>query len=313
MRNTREGETGPGIRPPAASEQRPPLCLASMVQVEFGALTDIGRVRKNNEDQYLVARLGRSLEALMTNVPADAVPARLDEFGYGMIIADGMGGAAAGEVASRLAVSLLVKLVSDTAKWGRRIDETEAEALMERLAEYYSQIHSSLMRRAETEPELSGMGTTLTVAYSFCLDLFVAHVGDSRAYLFRQGQLHKLTHDHTVAQRMVDQGMLPPEALATHRYRHILTNVLGGHSDRVDTEIQHFRLADRDRLLLCTDGLSDMLDDNSITEVLRRIESPGDACRALVDRALAAGGKDNVTVVVAKYSSASPAAGPQKS
>ncbi len=287
------------------------MWLASMVQVEFGALTHVGYVRPNNEDHYLVARLGRSLEPLMTNVPADVLPAHVAEFGYGVLVADGMGGAVAGEVASRMAISLLVNLVADAAKWGRRIDETEADALMERLAEYYSQIHSSLTHRAEIEPELSGMGTTLTVAYSFCSDLFVAHVGDSRAYLFREGRLHRLTHDQTVAQRLVDQGVLPPEALATHRYRHILTDALGGSSPHLNKELQHYRLADHDRLLVCSDGLSDMLSDDSIAEVLQHGDAPNEACRELVDRALAAGGKDNITVVVGKYSFANRADTPR--
>ncbi len=302
MPETDEITIGPGGQAQNDSEERPPMCLASMVQAEFGALTHVGHVRQNNEDHYLVARLGRSLEPLLTNVPAELLPARLDEYGYGVLVADGMGGAVAGEVASRMAVSLLVSLVADTAKWGRRIDGTEAEALMDRLVDYYSRIHSSLTRQAESEPELSGMGTTLTVAYSFCSDLFIAHVGDSRAYLFRGAHLHRLTHDHTVAQQLVDQGVLPPEAVTTHRYRHVLTNVLGGRSNRVDTEIQHFHLADRDRLLICTDGLTDMLDDRRITEILERVGNPAAACRELVGSALSAGGRDNVTVVVGNYS-----------
>jgi len=307
MKDTSEAETNPGLRPLNAPERRPPTSQASNVQVEFGALTHVGYVRKNNEDHYLVARLGRAFEPLMTNVPEDVLPSQMAEYGYGMLVADGMGGTAAGEVASRMAISLLVNLVLDAARWGRRIDDEEAEAMMERVEGYFSQIHSSLARQAESEPELTGMGTTLTVAYSFCSDLFVAHAGDSRAYLFREGRLQKLTRDHTLAQRLVDRGALPAEALATHRFRHVLTNALGGRSSHIETEIEHFHLADCDRLLLCTDGLSDMLDDDSIMEVLRQVDAPGDACRELVDRALAAGGKDNVTVIAAKYSIGSPA------
>ncbi len=308
MENPTDNDTAPHTQPLNTSALRPPLCLASMVKVEFGALTHVGLVRQDNEDHYLVARLGRSLEALMTNLPADVLPDRLAEFGYGLVVADGMGGASGGEVASRIAVIVLANLVAETAKWGRRIDKEEAEALMERVVSHYREIHSALIRRAEAEPALSGMGTTLTIAYSFCSDLFVAHVGDSRAYLFRGGGLHRLTHDQTVAQEMVDRGLLPPEALATHRYRHVLTNVLGGKAGSVDTQIQHYRLADRDRLLLCSDGLSDMVDDKSIAEVLRQTDAPGDACQELVNRALAAGGRDNITVVLAKYSFASTAA-----
>jgi len=302
MSNPSNEDTAVHLRANAGPEDRPPLCLAAMVEADIGALTHVGKVRKNNEDHYLVARLGRSLEPLMTNVPADALPARLAEYGYSMIVADGMGGAAAGEVASRMAVSLLVHLVADTAKWGRRIDNHEAQALMERVIGYYSTIHSTLARQAEVEPDLSGMGTTLTVAYSFCADLFIAHVGDSRAYLFREGHIHRLTRDHTLAQQMAERGQIPPEAAARHRYRNVLTNVIGGRGGHLETEIQHFRLADRDRLLLCSDGLTDMVDDGTIEGVLRRIEGSQAACQELVDLALEAGGKDNITVTLARYS-----------
>jgi PPM family protein phosphatase len=278
------------------------LCLESMVKVDFGAVTHVGKVRKNNEDHYLIVRLGRSLEPLMTNIPAGQLPERLVEYGYGMQIADGMGGAAAGEVASRMAINLLVKLIVDTAKWGRHIDEHEAEALMERIEGYYTAIHSELVRQGEANPALSGMGTTLTLAYSFCSDLFIAHVGDSRAYLFREGRLQQLTHDHTVAQVLADRGDIPQEAVATHRYRHILTSSLGGQKVPVVTELEQFQLADLDRLLLCSDGLTDMVDDNVIQSVLSEIESPQEAAARLLELALDAGGKDNITIVLARYS-----------
>jgi len=303
-------QTDPGSRigALAAFGSQPKLCLESMVKVDFGAVTHAGKVRKNNEDHYLVGRLDRSLEPLMTNMPPGQLPEHLAEYGYGMLVADGMGGAAAGEVASRMAINLLVKLIIDTAKWGRRIDEEEAEALMERIEGYYKAIHSELIRQAELNPDITGMGTTLTVAYSFCSDLFVAHVGDSRAYLFREGQLRQLTHDHTFAQRLADTGDIPQEAVATHRLRHVLTNVLGGHRGPVVTELEQFQLADRDRLLLCSDGLTDMIDDVTIGAVLRDAEPPQQAAEKLLDLALDAGGKDNITIVLARYAFSEPTA-----
>lgn len=276
-------------------------CLASRVEVDVGALSHVGRVRTNNEDHYLVGRLGRSLEPMMTNVPPELLPQRLDEVGYGFLVADGMGGAAAGEVASGMAVNVLINIVGDTATWGRRIDAEEARALMERLGNYYNQIHSRLIEEAQSDPRLSGMGTTLTVAYSFCKDLFVAHVGDSRAYLFRDGELHQLTCDHTLAQAMADRGQIAPEDVAAHRYKHVLTNVLGGHAGPVQTDLQHLLLAQDDRLLLCSDGLTDMVPDTEIARVLGRTQGSDQVCHALVDLALKAGGKDNVTVVTARY------------
>lgn len=298
-----EDETDPGTPTYAfdAFGSHAKLCTESKVKVDFGALTHVGKVRKNNEDHYLIVRLGRSIEPLMTNIPADQFPERLVEYGYGMQIADGMGGAAAGEVASRTALSLLVKLVVDAAKWGRHIDAHEADALMERIEGYYMTIHSELVRQSEINPSLTGMGTTLTLAYSFCSDLFVAHVGDSRAYLFREGQLRQLTHDQTVAQKLADRGDIPQEAVATHRYRHILTNALGGQKVPLVTELGQFQLENRDRLLLCSDGLTDMVDDHTIQSVLHDIEPPQEAADKLLDLALNAGGKDNITIVLASY------------
>jgi len=302
--------TDPGFRMDTldAFSKQSKLCLESMAKVDFGALSHPGKVRKNNEDHYFVSRLGRSVEPLMTNMPQDLLPDRLAEYGYGMLVADGMGGAAAGEVASRMAISLLVKLVIDTAKWGRHIDEQEAEALMGRLKNYYTAIHSELIRQGEIDPSITGMGTTLTVAYSFCSDLFVAHVGDSRAYLLREGRLRQLTRDHTVAQELADEGNIPQDAVSNHRLRHILTNVMGGHSGPLVTDIQQFQLADRDRLLLCSDGLTDMVDDVVIADVLHKIEPPQEACEKLLDLALNAGGKDNVTIILASYAFSETAA-----
>jgi protein phosphatase len=289
-------------RPVSVAASGLALSLPLTVGVDFGVLTHVGKVRKNNEDHHLVARLGRIFEPLETNVPADAFPPYLGELGYALVVADGMGGAAAGEVASRMAISLFINLVIETGKWGRRIDEREARAVMERITNYYTAIHTKLTEQAEAEPTLSGMGTTFTMVYNLSSDLFVGHVGDSRAYLFREERLHRLTRDHTLAQQLADRGDIPLETVAKHRYRHILTNVLGGRSCRVETELQHFKLADRDRMLVCSDGLSDMVEDTAIERVLRRIETPGEACRELVDLALEAGGKDNITVIVARYS-----------
>lgn len=304
-------DTDPGIPNGglAASVRLPSTGLESTVNVDLGAVTHPGKIRKNNEDHYWVGRLGRSLEPLKTNMPAGELPERLEEYGYAMLVADGMGGAAAGEVASRLSINLLINLVIDRAKWGRRIDDEEAEALMDRLEEYYIAIHSELVRQGEINPAISGMGTTLTVAYSFCSDLFIAHVGDSRAYLFREGRLRQLTHDHTVAQRLADEGDIPQAAVAKHRLKHLLTNVLGGHGGPVLTELQQFQIADGDRLLLCSDGLTDMVDDDKIASVLRDIEPPQEASQKLLELALEAGGKDNITILLARYSIAEEAAG----
>jgi protein phosphatase len=172
---------------------------------------------------------------------------------------------------------------------------------MERVSQRFRQIDDLLTQRARADASLHGMGTTLTAAISVGADLFLFHVGDSRVYLLRQGDLHRLTRDHTLAQALADAGRIAPDEVSTHHARHILTKFIGGHGGRVDAEVQHFALADGDRLLLCTDGLTEMVADDQIADVLRRVEDADAACQALIDLALEGGGRDNVTVVLARY------------
>jgi len=145
------------------------------------------------------------------------------------------------------------------------------------------------------------MGTTLSVAATLGTRLIIGHVGDSRVYLFRHGQLYQLTRDHTLVQSMVDRGMLTPEEAATHPQRHLLTSFFGAEGDTAEGDFQQVTLADGDQLLLCTDGLTDMVDAAVIGSVLGTAASADEACQGLLEAALKKGGKDNVTVVLARY------------
>jgi protein phosphatase len=300
MPSTRELDTGEYMALVADAETVPPA-LSAAVHIDLGALTHPGKVRTNNEDHFLAVRFGRSLQTLKTNLSEAQVPRRFDEVGYGLVVADGMGGAAAGEVASSLAISVGLNLTLNSPKWILKATPEEIRESMENWRQRFRQIDFILAERAESDPALAGMGTTLTIACSVGADLLLYYVGDSRAYLFRGGHLHRLTRDHTMAQALADAGWIGPEEVARHRLRHVLTRVLGRGDGHIEVEIQHMKLADGDRLLLCTDGLSDMVSDEQIAAVLARTEGSEDACRALVDLALAAGGRDNVTVVLANY------------
>jgi protein phosphatase len=145
------------------------------------------------------------------------------------------------------------------------------------------------------------MGTTLTMALSLGTDLLIVHVGDSPAYLSRRGELHKLTRDHTLAQELADLGLTSEREVAWRYYRTALTRAIGIPGAGEESEIRRLRLADGDRLLLCTDGLTDMVDEATIGAELGRPASSAQTCRALVDLALDRGGRDNITVVVADY------------
>jgi protein phosphatase len=271
------------------------------VRVDLGALSHPGNVRPNNEDFYLVARSSRALQTLLTNLPEGVVPERAEEVGYGMVVADGMGGMAAGEVASRLAISTLLTRILNTPDWIMRTGERENQRLLQRIARRYREVDAALHAEAQANPRLWGMGTTMTLAFSLGTDLFLGHVGDSRAYFCRGAEFYQLTRDHTLAQGLADAGAIRPEEVATHRLRHVLTRSLGGGEGWVEADVQRLRLGDGDQILLCTDGLTDMVDDAAIAGVLRRAGTAAEACQALVEQALKQGGKDNVTAVVARY------------
>jgi protein phosphatase len=165
----------------------------------------------------------------------------------------------------------------------------------------YRALDDALAQRMEADPALRGMGTTLTAAYSLGLELFLAHVGDSRAYLFRDGKVRQLTRDHTHVQKMVEAGILSAQDAATHGLRHVLTNILGGARRSVEVELHRLRLAGGDRLLLCSDGLTGTAQDDEIAAILGQADSAETSCRRLIDLALERGAPDNVTVVVARY------------
>ena len=278
-----------------------PGSISSHVQVDLGALSHQGKVRPNNEDHFLVMRFDRTMRTLLTSLPPGDIPAQYAETGYGMLVADGMGGAAAGEVASRTAIGALVDLMLQTPDWIMRVDRQSARAVLKRMDQRFRQVKQALIERAESDPSLSGMGTTMTLACSLGTELIIAHSGDSRAYLFRQGLLQPLTHDQTMAQSLADAGAIRPEEVATHPMRHVLTGAIATRGGKTPTELHQLGLIDGDQILLCTDGLVGMVADPAIAECWQVPGPAADSCRVLVDLALEGGGKDNVTVVLGRY------------
>jgi protein phosphatase len=281
--------------------RRMPSGFPTLRPVELGALSHQGRVRSNNEDHYLIARLSRSFESLLTNVPDTDVPKRVQESGYGILVADGMGGMAAGEVASRLAIQTLVQIVLEVPNWILLVDALSAPQLTARVSEYFQEVDSEVSKHQVIDPSLAGMGTTMTLAYSLGAEAFIGHVGDSRAYLFREGNTQQLTQDHTHVQRLISAGAISRQEAATHRLRGVLTQAIGGQSGQLRVEVHRLQLREGDRLLLCTDGLTDMVPESSIGEALARSASAQQICQHLVDLALEAGGRDNVSVCLAHY------------
>ena len=275
--------------------------IASPTDVDLGAVTHKGKVRRDNEDSFLVMSFERSLHTLLTNLPADQIPGQYRERGYAMFVADGMGGSAAGEVASRVAISTLVDLIIQTPDWIMRPDKQRALEVLRRMEERFDKLPDALSKRARTDPRLSGMGTTLTLAASLGSDLVIAHVGASRAYLFRQGRLWRLTSDQTIAQLLADTGVIRHDEVFKHHARRMLTSAIIAAGPKTEVELHHLKLRDGDQLLICSDGLTEMVTDEKISTMLEKHESATQTCLALVDLALEAGGKDNVTVVLSRY------------
>jgi serine/threonine protein phosphatase PrpC len=272
------------------------------VRVDLAAQSHQGHVRDSNEDHYLAVRITRSLETVLTNLGEGVLPKRFDETAYGMLVADGMGGMAAGEIASRTALLKLMDLVVQTPDWIMKMNQRDSAAtVIRRMTHRFRQIDNDLREQGESNQSLQGMGTTLTVTVSLGTDLFLSHIGDSRAYLLRGGKLHQLTKDHTLAQALIEAGIAGVDDTSTRAMRHVLTAALGSTGERTDPQVQRLHLTDGDQLLLCTDGLTEMVADDGIAAVLADANSSAQACQGLTNLALAGGGRDNITVVLARY------------
>jgi serine/threonine protein phosphatase PrpC len=284
-----------------------PESQSSKVRMDFGATTHPGKQRDKNEDAYIITRTGRYWERIQTSIKPDQFPELVEEIGYAMAVADGIGGSAAGDVASSLALQCLTNLVLQSARWGKKLDnpatrDFEIEEAIKRVEKYFRKTDEALIQYAEVFPKLKGMGTTVTGAYIFGTDLFTIHVGDSRAYLYRGNQLYQLTKDQTFAQFLADVGDVSQEGVRNHNLRHNLSSCLGGKGGQVNLEITHYKLLNGDKLLFCTDGLTEMVNESEIAAVFKKVSRPQGICDQLIELALNAGGLDNVTVLTAFYS-----------
>lgn len=250
--------------------------------------TNIGLVREANEDHFLIAELSRMMRVSQTSLPQPEILFG-NRRGHLFLIADGMGGHRGGELASSLTVTTIERFMLDVFR--------KAEDFKTAL----TQAHARLLNETVRHPEVTGMGTTLTMAIANNWNLYLVHAGDSRCYLFRDRKLRQLTTDHTMVAELVRRGVVKPEDAAHHRYRNVVTNVVGGSQTSVTAEVRELDLEPGDALLLCTDGLTDMLTDDQIGEILESEPDSTTACGRLVDKALEHGGRDNITAIVARF------------
>jgi PPM family protein phosphatase len=248
-----------------------------------GEKTDKGHKRKNNEDNYIIV---------------DPNDPHIDVKGYGLLfaVADGMGGHAAGETASRMACKGLLNAYYE----GGHENVESPAGLPGHLERAVQGVNRALYKFTEHNTEYAGMGTTLSVVVFVKAEAIIAHVGDSRIYRLRDDVLEQLTPDHTQARAMVEMGRMTPEQAKEHPLRHMLTQAVGTEPELEEVFTRAVTVREGDLFLLSSDGLYDMVPDGAIASVLREIPSPQAACDRLVEMALEAGGEDNVTVLVVR-------------
>jgi protein phosphatase len=298
----RRGEGGAGPTSSAWPADRWSRRPAERPPLDLGGASDRGRRRLENEDSYAVVPLHGATGAHTVTGSGATL----------LVVADGVGGSAGGEVASHLAVESVVdgltrsphrgsargEAPNDTAPRGDGDPGRALRRAVERAAR-------SVVRVAREREDLRGLGTTLTAAVLRYPYLWLAHVGDSRAYLWRDGGLYRLTRDHTVAQRLREEGALAPgEGMG--RLESVLWNAIGGSSDEVQIEERQERLHPGDGLLLCSDGLTRHLSDDELARRIARGLAAGELCDDLVRAANRAGGEDNITVVFARVGAQAP-------
>ena len=241
---------------------------------EFFSATDTGRARTNNEDAVA-----------------------LDEGSSLAVLADGMGGYNAGEVASGMATSFIK---AELGRWLGEAAESATDTEVRRAMDIcVDNANRAIFNAANSNPQYAGMGTTLVVGVFRESRLLMGHVGDSRGYRFRAGRLQQITHDHSLLQEQIDSGLITPEQAAFSANKNLVTRAVGV-EDTVLLETHLHDVLPGDIYLLCSDGLSDMLDDESISQLLQGSDALPEVAAALVDAANDAGGKDNISVVLAR-------------
>lgn len=241
----------------------------------FG-LTDIGLVRKNNQDSYAIRVLSDDLALA--------------------VVCDGMGGARAGNVASAVAVETFAEALEEACKHGIPAETEERQVLLSNACQ---SANSHVFQLSVSNPEYQGMGTTLVAALILPDEVYVANIGDSRCYIWSDGTLKQITSDHSLVQALVDCGDITPEEARTHPKKNLITRALGI-DEETRCDVFSVERHDGDRLLLCSDGLTNMVSDEKIADEISLCVSPEETAKSLLLHAVEEGAPDNITVILAQ-------------
>jgi serine/threonine protein phosphatase PrpC len=267
-------------------------------EIDVHGLTHPGLVRQNNQDHFLICSLRKQVVVRVTSLrDVDGLVGDGERLASLAIVADGVGGAAKGETASRVALEAVTQYVSRSMRCYYAAGSADDE-FYDALQEAARQSHGELLRHGEEDADFRGMATTLTLFLGVWPRAYLLQVGDSRCYLLRNGELAQITRDQTMAQEMVDAGIMSPADAAGTRLAHTLSSSIGGR--QTDPKVTRFDMAWGHVLLLCSDGLTRHVPDERIRDVLRSMTSAQQACEVLLQEALDGGGSDNITIVVGR-------------
>ncbi len=262
-----------------------------MIAEIFG-ISNVGLIRHDNQDSFLIANLETGDIATMSApslVSAHTAP-------FILVVADGVGGAASGALASSIATETIL---SELHRWWHKVPKRTPESIEAAMKRGIDIANKAIYQKANTSPEHHGMGTTTTLALVLDGEAFIAQVGDSRAYLVRRGAAKQLTKDQSFVQRLIDAGRMTAKEAAQSEHRNIILQALGP-EEKVVTDFYRVKLENGDFLVLCSDGLSNQVSAEEIGRITRGAGRPEEICQALIEEAMHTGAPDNVTVVTAR-------------
>ena len=279
---------------PAEADQRP-----RDDELDLFGLTHTGKVRQENQDQFLLCTVHPQVVIHGTSLPSpETLPLRGGRLASVMMVADGVASGGGGAEASRLTVEAVTRYVSETLRCYHTAGSAMDEHFFNALKTAVFEAHAKVKAEAESHPEVRHMATTLTLVIGVWPYMYTVQVGDSRFYYCFEGELRQVTRDQTMAQELVDRGALPAERAAASPFSHILVSSIGG--EETSPEVSRIEVRRGGVLLLCSDGLTKHVSDDEIAAEIGRVKSSEQLCHRLLDLALERGGTDNITVLVAR-------------
>jgi protein phosphatase len=266
-------------------------------EIDSYGVTHRGKVRAENQDHFLIGSLRKRITIRQSSLSLEQIPLEEERVASFMMVADGVGGGLKGEQASRMALEVVTKYIAEGARCYYRFDE-EGVDLVQALEEGAKRCHDAIQERAASDETAAGMATTLTLFIAVWPSYYILQVGDSRYYQYRDGVLHQISRDQTVAQELADQGIMPRDLMLKSPLTHVLSSSIGGH--QTAPVVTRLPSAWGTIHLLCSDGLTRHVPDSRIAERLGAMQSAQQVAEELVQDALDGGGSDNITVVVAR-------------